>query len=358
MAASDELLTERLLRVIDEGRRVATYKLALLLAMIDVIGATPGVQVIPTRRLAEAVLDIYYPQTRVFIAGNGVQHELKQISAKGSPVLRAALRLRLIGDEGHCRQASDVRRHNLDEYEAAVSLVEDTFVRYPIPLLQVVGAELVPFLYEADWAEGTSARQLRAEGRDRVRLMDGVADRLVVLGPLIRPLIELYWARDVAKWSRIDSDDAQLRDHLFGAPRPAIPLALRRQLVEIADGRCFYCDAPIRKRVEIDHFLARSRWPNDAIENFVVADRCNQHKSDHLAADEHVQRWAAQLPRIAGDLSEIAQQHRWPSAIDRTVGLVTNTYGHLAAETPLWVQGKAFERSSGPINVEVDLTVL
>ena len=33
--ASDDLLTERLLRVVDEGRRTATYKLALLLALID-----------------------------------------------------------------------------------------------------------------------------------------------------------------------------------------------------------------------------------------------------------------------------------------------------------------------------------
>jgi hypothetical protein len=32
--ASDDLLTERLLRVVDEGRRTATYKLALLLALL------------------------------------------------------------------------------------------------------------------------------------------------------------------------------------------------------------------------------------------------------------------------------------------------------------------------------------
>jgi len=358
MAASDELLTERLLRVIDEGRRVATYKLALLLALIDVVAATPGLNVIPTRRLAEEVLEIYYPQTRAFIARDGVRHELRQISSKGSPVLRAALRLRLIGDEGRCRHASEVRRVDEKEYDAAVSAVEDTFVRYPIPLLQVVGTELIPFLYHADWPENTSVRQLRAKGRDQLRLIDGVADRLVVLGPLLRPLIELHWARDTAKWSRIDTDDLQLREHLFGAPRPAIPLKLRRDLAEVAGGRCFYCDAPVGKRLEIDHFLARSRWPNDAIENFVVADQCNSHKSDHLAADAHVRRWADQLPRVARDLSEIAAKHRWPSAFDRTVGLVTNTYGHLAAETPLWVAGSNFERSSGPIRVEVDPTAI
>ncbi len=47
--ASNELLTERLLRVIDEGRRTATYKLALLLALMDIVAADPGVEKIPTR---------------------------------------------------------------------------------------------------------------------------------------------------------------------------------------------------------------------------------------------------------------------------------------------------------------------
>ena len=58
----------------------------------------------------------------------------------------------------------------------------------PDPLLQVVGTTVVPFLYEVEWPEGASVSGLRAEGRDRVRLLPGVADRLVVLGPLLRPL--------------------------------------------------------------------------------------------------------------------------------------------------------------------------
>ena len=61
----DDLLTERLLRVIDEGRRTATYKLALLLALIDVVAESPGQEILPTRRIAERVLAIYYPQTRL-----------------------------------------------------------------------------------------------------------------------------------------------------------------------------------------------------------------------------------------------------------------------------------------------------
>jgi hypothetical protein len=59
--ADSELLTERLLRVIDEGRRTATYKLALLLALIDHAAANPGVERIATRSIATEVLARYYP---------------------------------------------------------------------------------------------------------------------------------------------------------------------------------------------------------------------------------------------------------------------------------------------------------
>src|SRR5687767_5264668 len=59
--AVDDLLTERLLRVVDEGRRTATYKLALLLGLMDGAALAPGQSEIPTRALAERVVELYYP---------------------------------------------------------------------------------------------------------------------------------------------------------------------------------------------------------------------------------------------------------------------------------------------------------
>lgn len=122
-----------------------------------------------------------------------------------------------------------------------LDVVEETFVRYPIPLLQVVGTRVLPFLYEVDWPEGTSVTTLRREGRDRVRFLDGVADRLVVLGPLLRPLIELQWARDVARWTGVSTEDDRLHAHLFGTDRVPFPAALREGLAQLQDGGCFYC---------------------------------------------------------------------------------------------------------------------
>jgi hypothetical protein len=68
--ADDALLIERLLRVVDDGRRTATYKLALLMALIDAAAVSDGSSEIGTRVIAEGVLAIYYPQTRLYVANN------------------------------------------------------------------------------------------------------------------------------------------------------------------------------------------------------------------------------------------------------------------------------------------------
>lgn len=221
----------------------------------------------------------------------------RQISMKASPPVRAVLRLRLAGEAAGCRTVHEVARRLPDEYDDAVEVVEETFVRYPIPLLQVVGSNLVAFLYEVDWSEGTSVKTLRREGRDRIRLLPGVADRLVVLGPLLRPLVELHWTRDVARWSSVD----------------------------------------------VDHFLPWSRWPNDAIENLVLADRsCNGAKRDHLAAPIHLGQWLQRLGDHRGDLVNLAIDSRWDSDAPRSAALVRSTYTHLPRGTPLWLHGTEF----------------
>lgn len=152
---------------------------------------SPSADTIPTSLIAELVVESYFPQVRHYVANNGIQYELKQISMKSSPVARSVFDLRLKADAMRCRSIDDVRRRLTEDYERTVGEVEDTFVRYPIPLLQVVGTQLVPFLYEANWPEGTSVRSLRTSGEAVIRLLPGVAKRLIVLGPLLRPLVQM-----------------------------------------------------------------------------------------------------------------------------------------------------------------------
>lgn len=353
VVVSDDLLTERLLRVIDEGRRTATYKLALLLALIDAAALAPGESVVPTRDLAALVLEIYYPQTRVYVANDGIERELRQISMKGSPPLRAALRLRVYGDAAGCRHVAEARVRLPDEYERALREIETTFVRYPIPLLQVVGTRVVPFLYEVDWPEGTAVSALGRSGRDHIRFLDGVADRLVVLGPLLRPLVELHWTRDVARWTGVNLEDDRLHAHLFGSARVAFPAPVRDGLAELQGGACFYCGTRLTRASQVDHFLAWSRWPNDAMENLVLADRCNGDKSDHLAGPAHVERWLTRHRDRSIELAELAGRTRWLSDRARTGALLRSTYRNLAPGTPLWVEGREFVDAGGPIDLLV-----
>jgi hypothetical protein len=90
---------ERLLEVIDSGRRVATYKLAVLLALLDLLdlcarhgdaaGQTPAL--LYTRDIAEQVAALYWPQVIPYrLAGTGTAVELRQITLPRAAVVQAA----------------------------------------------------------------------------------------------------------------------------------------------------------------------------------------------------------------------------------------------------------------------------
>ncbi len=80
----------------------------------------------------------------------------------------------------------------------------------------------------------------------------------------------------------------------------------------------------------------------------MLADRCNGHKSNHLAATEHLLRWRTRLAAAATDLRTIAATTDWLTDPDRTHALVHTTYTHMVAGTPLWLRGTEFELASGP----------
>jgi hypothetical protein len=112
--------------------------------------------------------------------------------------------------------------------------------------------------------------------------------------------------------------------------------------MELQQGCCFYCSATLSARIEVDHFVPWSRWPNDAIENLVLADRCNSEKSHHIAATVHVDQWAVRLDQQAETLASIADVAGWHSEQSRSLGLVRSCYGHLPVGTPLWLSGSEF----------------
>jgi len=333
------LIAERLLQVIDEGQRTATYKLALVLALMDACAEGVGVEgyapeSVTTRQVAEHVVRIYYPQVREYFGSAGTGVALRQISNKNSVSLAAIYRFRLEADG----VALGVAMRAVPEaYERCLDEVEWNFARYPLLLLQVLGGSLVPFLYETSWSSGISRRQLDS-APGIISFQPGAADELLRIAPLVRPLVEVHWIRQVAKWNQVDVESERLRGHLFGAERAVFPDWLRTALREAQVDRCFYCDARLGSLSgEIDHVLPWSRWPNDAMENLVLTDRrCNNDKRDRLVAIKHIHRWVERLEGQGADLAGIAASQGWDTSTDRSLALMRAGYAHLPEGTPLW----------------------
>jgi 5-methylcytosine-specific restriction endonuclease McrA len=354
--AQNELVVERLLRVIDEGSRSSTYKLALLLGLIDSLTELGPVNTIPTRIIAEKVTEIYYKQAETFYLGDQAI-ELKQITSNKATVIEFVNKFLNENDSTLRNSLMKSRKANPVGYEKLVDQVEDKFVRYPIPLLQKVGKQDLIFLYKIDWQQETGIRKLRKSGLDRLSLLDGVAEILIRLGPMFRSLIEIHWVRDVAKMNRLASTESELYGHLFGNERENFPDKMRKSLNELQSGKCFYCGYSINGKGEVDHFLPWSRKPNDSIENLVLADsKCNNSKSDFLVTRLILETWENRLKTQSSELRSIASESDWTSDLIKTRKIVCNIFNSVVEGTPLWagkdsVSEFKFEVATGPFNL-------
>jgi len=331
---------ERLLAVIDEGRRTATYKLALLLALLECCmeaGPAPSGKAlsVSTRTLTDIISRLYWQQLRPFSAESGVI-ELRQITNKSASILNALTPLRHRMSTTSSWEAAE--KAFPKEASEALDKVELTVARYPILRLQVIDGLSRPFIYDIDWDEGVSLQTLHNLGTEAVRFRTGAADALVRLTPLIRPLVESHWVRMVAVLNAITPAEDELRRHLFGAERATFPIVLRRGLCAMQGSACFYCEKPVdADHTAVDHFIPWVRWPNDAIENLVVAHGpCNGHKSDRIPGPRPLRNWCNRIRQDGRELRRLAVETKWSSAAHRTVMVATSLYGNLPVGTPLW----------------------
>jgi 5-methylcytosine-specific restriction endonuclease McrA len=334
-----------LIGLLDEGRRTATYKLAVLLALMDTctLGTDENgcaASRVSTRDLARRVVELYWPQVRPH-PDAGVLRQSTQLRAVTPEAVR---KLRETG----AATPHLAERHFPMQYEKCLEDAELNLVRMPLGKLQRPlgfrehgGIDYPRFLYEdSAFHEGVTARQLRSR-QLYVDLQPGVADWLVSLSGLLRPLLELHWTRAVAQYNKQSIVEDRLREFLFGAGR--VPLQkIAPGLREAQRGECFYCGAPLQAgEVEVDHFVPWSRIPNDALGNLVLADRgCNNGKRDHLAALPHLERWAA---RSVGVLTEVADDTGWPLQLTESARVARGVYAHLPPGTHLWSSRRTFD---------------
>jgi 5-methylcytosine-specific restriction endonuclease McrA len=343
---------EKLLSLLDTGSFTTSYKYALLLAILDETLEQTGVQgkvpeSLEGRRLGRRVLELYWPQARPYAereAGGkstpAGAKPLRQASVQGDIVSEIA-RVHRVLKVSHRERLEAVRRRApqvIDELEQGVIW---RVMRHPIPRLQVFGGQETgrrdPFIYEVPWGDSISLRRANDETfDDRLRLAPGAARHLVALVGVVRPVVEREWLRYVARRNQLP--EAKLEEYLFGSERRA----LRRLLPALRDlqgDRCFYCEGA-GTTWEIDHFIPWARWPDDRLDNLVLAHRgCNNSKRTAFAAVRHLERW---LERSGGPehdkLAKIAEGLAWPRDRSRTLGAAAALYQQQPDGTMLWLR--------------------
>jgi diadenosine tetraphosphate (Ap4A) HIT family hydrolase len=345
---------ERVLQLLDEGRFTATYKFAVLLGLTELCieqGTSSSPPAFTTRQLAEKVLQLYWPQTAPY-QGQAGARVLAQNRGGQAEIVSLIQRFRERHAPDPSAPLSRARLNARQRYDQLLDAVEWKLIEMPLPRLQVIGDAESRFLYRVGW--DTSVKRRRIESADfdkRIQLLDGVAENLIQLSGLLRPLIQRAWAGMVAGMNRDATDEARLQEFLFGAERISLE-PVRPGLRELQDNRCFYCERRMDGQAEVDHFIPWARYADNGVDNLVIADpRCNGSKRDFLASSEHVERWAHRF--TAGDnpvreqLAEIAQRAGFDRHPEQTLNVARTIYSRLPDEVRLWLRSAEFVPIAG-----------
>lgn len=347
-------LAERILAMLDEGARTATYKLAVLAGLMDLCleNTTPdggAPDTVTTRQLAEKVVELYWPQTRLHSDSERAVVLRQSTSGQAEIVSRIS---KFRASLPAVRSCSLTRARVLDPsgFARMVEFVEYKLIEMPIPKLQRIGAVREDFLFTIGWHDEPAPKRAavaayqRGEPSDfdnRIRFRVGVGDALVRLYGLLRPILQRKWTQMVAAVNRLE--EARLEDFLFGEERASLD-PVRDELRDLHDGRCFYCAGKIVTAPAIDHFVPWARHAENAVENLVPAhERCNGQKRDFLAAREHVQQWRDRMRERGSDLHAIAERARFEHAPARVLNVARGIYLRLPSNAVLWLRGGEFE---------------
>ena len=323
-------------RILAEGGFVATYKFALLHALADLAvlrGDDTGAELpLTTREIAEQMIELYWRQA------------VPYPTAAGSPVIllqNAGSQAAILSHLGKARQENGHSLARLRRQQAAwkrlVKKVDDVLRAMPLWRLQTVGEERLSFLYE------------NLEGSHQITLRSGVTYCLRAFYPLITDLVRGAWLRFVRERNLSAlGERGDLAGFLFGTERQALSV-FQPILREVQLGECFYCKRPLpRGGGEVDHFIPWARYPLDLGHNFVLAHAsCNRDKSDHLAAEIHLERWLDRNVREGQVLAQRFDADGVPHQEGTSYQVARWAYGQTARFAgQVWVERRRFHALS------------
>jgi hypothetical protein len=332
---------EKLLQVLAEGRRSSTYKYAVLIGLIDLCvesGEPP--QMVTTAQLARRVVELYWRQVRRYQPAADV---LRQNADKPAKIPRLIRAFREQHPDLVSPPQRPARRH--PAFERLIAQVERVLIEQPLPKLQRVGGREEQFLYRLGWEQPDGGALPGRSFDNRVLFVERAEEHLFALKDVLRPLIQQHWMVMVQAINRLP--EAELGEFLFGSDRRSL-VRLHRPLLELQEGRCFYCErALVEARCAVDHFLPWSRYPDDGLDNLVLAHADCNGKKKHYPADMNFGRqWEARSRGRSDDLDQIADDSRWPRDRGRTFGVVASHYQGFPQGVHLWA-GQARLRRLG-----------
>jgi 5-methylcytosine-specific restriction endonuclease McrA len=283
----------RIQKILDEGQFVATYKFALLVALIEIAierGNDSGESLeIKLDWLAEKFIELYWGHAREFCGT-----VLSQNKGANIAVIHQVAKL-----QREAPQLSQARRIPL--WRTTVLGIRGIVRAMPLFRLQLLrGDQRIPFLYEEVVNDGA------------IHLKPGIAFCLRKFSALISSLARGGWLREVRDNPRnayAIGQTQSLEAFLFGEER--VPLRqIREVLIPLQQGKCFYCSDRLTEAMHVDHFIPWVLYPSNLGHNFVLADAsCNTDKSDLLADISHFDRWRKRNDSGGAQLNSAFEAH-------------------------------------------------
>lgn len=326
-------------RILSEGSFVATYKYALLVALVELAiergDDSDRELVLPIRGIADKFAELYWRQAAPYQSDAVADSERVLHQNKGKQASAITHLAKLQAEmKGHRATLAQARR--TADWKRLVGQMRSLVKRMPLGKLQRVGHEDNCFLYE-----------LPDPKANQITLLPGVAYHLRERAPLIRQLAETEWIRFVLsleKNRQFLGGAVGLSEFLFGSSRAALSAKVRKPLHEIQHGRCFYCERSLPAAAAVDHFIPWSRYPRDLAHNLVLAHKhCNTHKSDSLGGEVYLERWVQFLSDHDADLRAIGTEAGL--LVDRATSLAVAewSYGHAErVRAEVWLGGTEY----------------
>lgn len=325
-------------RILSEGSFVATYKYALLVALVELAierGDDSNRELpLPIRDIADKFAQLYWRQAAPYEsdATTGGAFVLHQNAGRqaGAITQLAQLRNAVQGSRPTLAEARNSR-----EWARLVKRMQTLLKTMPLWRLQRIGREEVRFLYEP------------GPGPDHITLLSGVACHLRERAPLIRQLAQTEWLRFVLSLEQNQPALGRavgLSEFLFGASRAALSIKVSKPLRDLQQGRCFYCQRNLSSAACVDHFIPWSRYPRDLVHNLVLAHAaCNSSKSDLLGGEIYLERWIEFHSSHDADLQQVGAEAGL--LVDRatSVAVAEWSYGHAErVKAEVWLGGRQY----------------